>query len=240
MTKETTDTRLSYSTRRVILALVLLGVPFIGIWFFPVLDAPSLRSVLSSLIQVLGVLLAATVVTYIFWANATRDHFAHYGTTVLEKVGEVATELGDQTRVRYTSAIGLVGARVERNLSDSYKPAGMSLWLPQRPGDKWRNFVAGFQELEMTVFRNAFRFVLTTLVVLVFLLTGFVFALGAIDRIVAEASWLEKLAVGAFSAYLSWFVVLMTVLLRPGAGIVLSVEKPNADGRFAWFIPEFL
>src|SRR2546427_8323821 len=122
----------------------MLGIPSTGAYLLPALDGPSLKSVLSSFVQVLGVLLAATVVTYVFWANGTRSHFESYK-QVLEKVGEVATQMGDRTLVRYKSALGLAGASVERDLSKPYRPSGIPVLLPERAGDKWRTFYDGFQ-----------------------------------------------------------------------------------------------
>src|SRR5207245_267712 len=60
------------SVRLLTLLSILLVVPLVGVSLLPALDVGSLRSVLSSLVQVLGVLLGATVVTYVFWSNGTR------------------------------------------------------------------------------------------------------------------------------------------------------------------------
>ena len=227
------------SVRLLILFSILLVVPLVGVSVLPALDVGSLRSVLSSLVQVVGVLLGATVVTYVFWSNGTRAQFEDYTRRVLGKVGEVATSMGDPTRIRYRSAIVLAGAGVERDLSEPYQPKGLTLLLPERPGDKWRNFYEGYQDLEAKVFRKAYRYVLATLVTLVLLLTLLALGIGAAEKIVLEAPWLGKLAFVGFGFCLAWFVVLMTLLLRPGAGIIISVEKREADGTITWFMPEF-
>src|SRR2546422_6308158 len=224
------STSVRSSVRLLTLLSVLLVVPLVGVGLLPALDAGPLRSVLSSLVQVLGVLLGATVVTYVFWTNGTRAQFEDYTRRVLGRVGEVATSMGDPTRIRYRSAIVLAGAGVERDLSEPYQPKGLTLLLPDRPGDKWRSFYEGYQDLEAKVFRKAYLYVLATLIALVLLLTLLALGIGAAERIALEAPWLSKLALIAFGSCLAWFAVLMTLLLRPGAGIIISVEKREADG----------
>lgn len=220
------------------IALVLGGVTFIYPLPSPPTE-PGLRSLLISLTQLLGVITGFMLVAYVFWANGTRSHFDRYGQMILPRLRNAMASMG-ATKARFSSAILLAGATIEVDTSQPYKPPGLPLILPERPGDDWRHLATAYSDLESKVFRRAYSYTLATLIAFGFVLASLAFGLGMAEEIARQSPWLIRVFLVAFAAYFIWLVLFFRLLLRPGAGVVVSVEKLEADGTVTWFMPEFL
>jgi protein-S-isoprenylcysteine O-methyltransferase Ste14 len=209
---------------------------------YPLSSPPTesgLRSLLISLTQVLGVITGFMLVAYVFWANGTRAYFDGYGQAILPRLRDAMASMG-ATKVRFSSAILLAGATIEVDISQPFKLRGLPLIFPERPGDDWRNLASAYSDLESEVFRRAYSYTLATLIFFGLVLTSLAFGIGMAEEIARRSVWLSSVFLVTFAGYFIWLVIFFRLLLRPGAGVVVSVEKREADGTVTWFMPEFL
>ncbi len=218
--------------------LVLVGVALV----YPLSSPPSasgLRSSLVGLSQALGVITGFMLVAYVFWANGTRTYFDRYGEAILPKLRDTMASM-DATKVRFSSAILLAGATIEADTSQPFKLHDLPIVFPERPGDDWRNLATAYSDLQSKVFRRAYSYTLATLILFGLVLTLLILGISIAEEIVTRSAWLSSAFLVAFTAYFIWLVMYFRLLLRPGAGVVVSVEKVEADGTVTWFMPEFL
>ncbi len=220
------------------IGLVLFGVALV----YPLSSPPTesgLRSVLIGLMQVLGVITGFMLIAYVFWANGTRAHLDRYGRAVLPNLLDAMTSIG-ATKVRFSSAIVLAGATVEADISQPFKLPALPFTFPERQGDDWRNLASAYLELGAKVFRRAYSYTLASLILFGLVLMLLVFGIGMAEGIAGMSAWLSSAFLVAFASYFIWLVMFFRLLLRPGAGVVTSVQKIEADGTVTWFMPEFL
>lgn len=222
--------------------LVLLLAIGLGLaTFSPILtpmNPTAIRSVLSGMLQVLGILTGFVIVTYVFWTNGTTSSFENEAKT-LPSMCDAMKQVG-ATLITFRCVRGFVGVEATRDISKPFKPSWLLQAPTPRPGDELRVIADGYNEVMHTVLRRAYNLVLTTVLSYSALMTSYVIALGESDSIAGGPSWPVSAAVFAFVVALAWVAMLLRLLLRPGSGVAIHSTKQNPDGTYTFLAPEML